>query len=53
MIKITQEDFIEIHKCSLFQESNPILIAQKIKVVINEVYKGAGNVPFPEAIFDN
>ena len=123
MVKITQEDFIEIHKCSLFQESNPILIArkinsigtnaiankaiddllnttirlevqnntlpigngklldltdaaacrdffnqivanvdledanldvaQKIKVVINEVYKGAGNVPFPEAIFDN
>ena len=28
-------------------------VAQKIKVVINEVYKGAGNVPFPEAIFDN
>ena len=28
-------------------------VAQKIRVVINEVYKGSGNVPFPEAIFDN
>ena len=28
-------------------------VAQKIKVVINEVYKGVGNVPFPEAIPDN
>lgn len=33
MIKITQEDFIEIHKCSLFQESNPILIARKINSI--------------------
>lgn len=123
MVKITQEDFIEIHKGYLLQESNPILIArkmnsigvnaitnkaiddllnttirlevqnntlpigngklldltdaaacrdffnqivanvdledanldvaQKIKVVINEVYKGVGNVPFPEATPDN
>ncbi|MDD7449884.1 MAG: hypothetical protein PUK76_02475 [Treponema sp.] len=28
-------------------------VAQKIKVVINEVYKGVGNVPFPEATPDN
>ena len=28
-------------------------VAQKIKVVINEVYKGVGNVPFPEAPPDN
>ena len=28
-------------------------VAQKIKVVINEVYKGVGNVPFPETTPDN
>ncbi len=33
MFKITQEDFIEIHKGLIFQESNPILIARKINSI--------------------
>ena len=33
MVKITQEDSIEIHKGYLLQESNPILIARKMNSI--------------------